>query len=72
MNYDFPHLSHTSSFLSEIFLELERDLHQRAEARMSMSELDLQNHIEKIINRADSFILKLTKKLQSRVKKGFG
>lgn len=72
MNSDFPHLNHIYSFLSEIFLELEFDMHKRAVARTLMSEKNMQNDIGKIINRADSLILELAKKIQIREKKGFG
>lgn len=57
MNSDFSHLNHIYSFLSEIFLGLYLDMHQRAVARTLMSDTDLQNDIEEIINRADSWIL---------------
>ncbi len=72
MNSDFPHLNHIYSFLSEIFLKLEFDMHKRAVARTLMSEKNMQNDIGKIINRADSLILELAKKIQIREKKGFG
>lgn len=72
MNADFPHLSHISGFLSEITLNMAIDMSQRAIARRTMSELDRQNEIEEIINRADSLILELTKQLQFCHKKGFG
>lgn len=72
MNADFPHLSHISGFLSEITLKLYLEIHQRAKAWESMSELNRQNKIEEIVNRADLFILDLTKQIQLYQKKGFG
>ena len=71
MNADFPHLNHISSFLSEITLKMYYEIHQRAIERKSMSELERQNEIEEIINRADSLIIELTKQLQFCQKKGF-
>jgi hypothetical protein len=65
MNADFPHLSHISGLLSEITLNMAIDMSQRAIARKSMSELNRQNEIEEIINRADSLILELTKHFNS-------
>ncbi|PSB32858.1 hypothetical protein [Chlorogloea sp. CCALA 695] len=72
MNYDFPHLRADSIFLSEISSRMDLDLHQKANERALMSELERQNDIDKIINRAYAFILEITKKIQLHEKKGFG
>lgn len=71
MNADFPHLSHISDFLSEITLKMFINMNQRCRERELMSELDRQNEIEKIINRANTCILQLTKEIEFCQKKGF-
>jgi hypothetical protein len=72
VNSDFPHLRTHSSFLDEIISKMKHDSAQRVIARESMSELELQNDNEKIINRTHSLILELSEQIQFHGKKGFG
>lgn len=72
MNSNFPHLKKDSNILSEITLKMYLDMSQRSIVRASMSELDRQNNIEQVIDRAHSFILETTQRIQLKEKKGFG
>jgi hypothetical protein len=71
MNSDFPHLRAHSNFIYEITSKINHDILQRTIARESMSELELQNDTEKIINRAHSFILEISEQIPPYEKKGF-
>ena len=72
INYDFPHWKNKDEFLFKINQQMYEDVEQRAIKRISMSEADLQNETETIIDTSSQYIAEFTKELEIIQCKGFG
>lgn len=71
VSFDFPHFESNPSFLYEMTSKINLTVSKRSISRASMSEMEEQRDISKIIYKADSFIQNATQEIEFNQKKGF-